>query len=629
MTPQCLRLASACLCAALLSALLPADLAAQAATPQAGPTSAQRVEFTRLVAHWIGYEKPEYLTFLEEAQPDIAQVGFYGAHFWSLAHTPHGKGYPAHFPIQGVGECGDWFEKLNAEVHRRKVKVVGHFNVKFLVGDPDSPDGPRGFFKFYRDLWDEKELGPRPPVSSPLDLLEKNADGTPIVNTGYSIGGMKEYWGCLNNPHWLAVLKAWAKRGIERGVDGYVINYFYRHNCLCEHCQREFKTYMGERFKPEELNAQFGISDLDKHQFAEIVSWHKPDESTPLRREMLRFSQVANKRAFDEVFVQYGRKLKPGLLLAQWNHLGNFSQIGGDERCLLPAELWGKDEDYLWYSSGGSAVYTDLAEGFLGDLTLQMRYIRGAFADKPFTMGKYEHTRVRTAIAELAANGGAPMGFYTNFQDPEAREEIVRYYRFIKRYDERFRANRPHAEALLVYPRSLVHQGNVAAVEEFKKLGKQLVDAHVLFDVKPDDLTDPAAFTGYRQVFRFPYAGATLPAGDGFCRFEAPATVVVSASRPAQGMDIDVHFMNYNRIEPEKKKGAGGGIKDEKPIPVEGVVAEIVVPAGFRVARVQAVSPESPEPVNLAPTVNAGRVRFAMPAILIYAVAQIQLEPEK
>ena len=43
----------------------------------------------------------------------------------------------------------------------------------------------------------------------------------------------------------------------------------------------------------------------------------------------------------------------------------------------------------------------------LGEGTLQARYIRGAFDDKPFTLGKYENTRIRVAIAELAANGGA------------------------------------------------------------------------------------------------------------------------------------------------------------------------------------------------------------------------------
>ncbi|MBL8793273.1 MAG: alpha/beta fold hydrolase, partial [Planctomycetia bacterium] len=208
-----------------------------------------RPTFTRLVAHWDQYGDPDYLKFIEEARPEVAQVGFYGAHFWSLAHTPQYKGYPAHFPVQGLAECGQWFEKLNRELHKRKAKAVGHFNVGFLVGDPDGPQGPRGFFKFYRDLWDEKELGKKP-TANPLDLLEMNAGGTPRTTNTYSIGGMKEYHACLNNPHWRAVLKAWAKRGIERGVDGYIINYFYRHDCLCEHCQAGFKRHLTERYSP-------------------------------------------------------------------------------------------------------------------------------------------------------------------------------------------------------------------------------------------------------------------------------------------------------------------------------------------------------------------------------------------
>src|SRR5262249_54424981 len=158
--------------------------------------------------------------------------------------------------------------------------------------------------------------------------------------------------------------------------------------------------------------------------------------------------------------------LKPGFLVAQWNHLGDFGQISGDERCLLPKELWGRDEDYLWYSTGGAACFTDLKDGFLGEGTLQARYIRGAFGDQPFTVGKYESTRIRVAIAELAANGGAPMGFYTRFKDPEARKEIVRYYQFLAKYDDLYRANTPHAEVLLLYPRKAVHDGKVEAVEK-------------------------------------------------------------------------------------------------------------------------------------------------------------------
>ncbi len=593
---------------------------------------AARFEFTRMVAHWAQYHDENYLAFIDEAEPELVQLGFYGAHFWSLSHTPVYKGYPSHFPVQGLDECGDWFQKRNAQLKKRGVKVVGHFNVEFLVGDPDGPKGPTGFFKFYRDLWDEKQLGPRP-VKNPLDLLEKTMDGEPISQKGYGIGGMKEYWACLRNPHWQSVLKAWVKQGIERGLDGFIANYFYRHDCHCEHCQRQFRQHLDERFTPEQLKARFEIEDLSSHRFSELVFWHDPKQSTPLRREMLRFSQISNKRVFDEVFHRYGRSLKPDLITAQWNHLGNFGQINSDERCMLPADLWGTDETYLWYSTGGAAYFTDLDKRNLGEGTLQARYIRGAFDDKPFTLGKYENTRIRVAIAELAANGGSPMGFYTRFTDPAARQEIARYYQFLKRYDELYRGNRSHAEVALLFPRARVHEGDVTAVERFRAMGTRLLDEHVLFDVVPDDIADKDRLARYQHVIRVDKSQAEdhhLP--EGRSQFRAPYTVRVSASRPAErDNELTLHFVNYNREEPPRSKNgrpsAGRGIQDEKPIPVADVEANIAVPAGFRVVNVEAMSPENPNPVALKFSVSEGRLRFRLPEFLAYSIARVQLAP--
>lgn len=587
-----------------------------------------RFEFTRLIAHWSGYADPGYLPFVEEVKPEVAQVGFYGAHFWSLADTPFGSGYPANLPVRGHRECGEWFARLNAELHRRSVKVVGHLNVKFLVGDPDSPEGPRGFFKFYRDQWDEKLLGPKPAADA-LDLLEKDKTGKPISNNTYSIGGMREYWACLNNPSWRQVLKAWVRCGIARGADGFISNYFYRHDCHCEHCVNGFRQYLRERFSARELEKRFAVTNLAAHHFDEIVAWHDPAQSTPLRREMLRFSQMANKRAFDEVFVKYGRSLKPDLIVAQWNHLGDFSQIGGDERCLLPGELWGRDEDYLWYSTGDLANHTDLAAGVFGEGTLQARYIRGAFDDKPFTLGKYEGVRIRAAIAELAANGGAPMGFYTAFEDPEARGEIVRYYSFLRRNESLYRANRPHGEVLLLFPRSRVHEGNLAAVDRFKELGKRLLDAHVLFDVLPDDRATASARRRYSAVidpFNTRLTAANVVEGLASNRswFSAPATVRVSASRPSLGNEITLHFVNYNREEPADKKNRGSGIKDEKPVAAPSGQADLKLGRGMQVARVEFLTPEAGQGRGLEFEQVGTRLRFRVPEFLVYGVARIE-----
>ena len=60
------------------------------ALPKGAETKEDRkgFEFTRMLAHWANYAEPGYLAFIDETKPDLVQLGFYGAHFWGLAHTP-------------------------------------------------------------------------------------------------------------------------------------------------------------------------------------------------------------------------------------------------------------------------------------------------------------------------------------------------------------------------------------------------------------------------------------------------------------------------------------------------------------------------------------------------------------
>ncbi|GIS62054.1 MAG: hypothetical protein CM1200mP2_42790 [Planctomycetaceae bacterium] len=130
--------------------------------PAADP--ARRFEFTRLVAHWHRYDHPDYLPFLREARPTWC-TGVLRSPFLELGpHKGYG-GYPAHFPGSAGTTpvaSGSRAEPVDSQDRRRG---RGHFNVEFLVGDPrDRKTGkePTGFLKFYEELWDEKQLGPRP-----------------------------------------------------------------------------------------------------------------------------------------------------------------------------------------------------------------------------------------------------------------------------------------------------------------------------------------------------------------------------------------------------------------------------------------------------------------------------------
>ena len=537
------------------------------------PAAPSRFEATRMTVHWQDYVKPGYVDFLREVEPEIVQVGFYGADFWTLAHMPdtakglsgplmpsHAGVFEATEPADRIRKSEEYFEKLNGEIKQIGAKVIGHFDVvKYLLGDkskdPAHPTG--GFFEFYNNLWDEEVLGPKP-VADPLDLLQKNADGTPIVHDDSDAKPYGVYFGCLNNPHWRAVLKAWVKRGLDLGVDGYVINYFYRHNCVCEHCAAAFKAYLKERFTAAEMKEKFGIEDVDTHEFDEIVARHDPKKSTPLRLEMHRFSDISNKQNFDDVFITYGRGIRPDLVLAQWLHLYDFRYPPHgptDERQFLPADMWAQGEDYIWYCVGGVPKPTGVDKGILGDGTLPMRYIRGASDDKPFTICQYERTRVRAIFSEVAANGGLAMSNYTEFFNPASREELVRYYGFVKQYEDIYHANRSHAEVLLEFPRSQIHEGRYyESMEPFHQVALELLNQGILFDVKPDDILDGEQRAAYSRVYSI--ADADRIASEKFDElsyFKAPATVRVAANRPAAGDELDIHFVNYNRDESQDR----------------------------------------------------------------------------
>ena len=242
---------------------------------------------------------------------------------------------------------------------------------------------------------------------------------------------------------------------------------------------------------------------------------------------------------------------------------------------------------------------------------------------KPFTLGKYEGTRTRAAIAELIANGGAPMGVYTRFTNAAARKVITQYYNFIRQHDAIYRHNQSAAKSVLLYPRTAVHAGNVAAVKEFLKLGDSMLDRHILFDILPDDLATPEVTAKYEAVFR---VGKPEPPSPEHFSITAPKTVRVSLSRPAKGDATHLHFVNYNRIEPTNPKSAGGGIHDEKPIAVKGVQCSMEIPKGRKLKKIRFLTPENKAVQELTSTIKDQRAQFTVPEFLVYGVLELKFQ---
>jgi len=196
----------------------------------------------------------------------------------------------------------------------------------------------------------------------------------------------------------------------------------------------------------------------------------------------------------------------------------------------------------------------------------------------------------------------------------------VRYYSFLARHEALYRANRPHGDVLLLFPRGRVHEGDVFSVNRFKELGERLLDAHVLFDILPDDRATPAIRARYATV-----VSNTFELPPDLSYFEAPTTVRVSASRPEKRSELTLHFVNYNREELPDKKDGGKGIKDEKPTSVPSSQADLKLAPKQQAARLEFLTPEAEEAKPLEFQQVGDRLRFRVPEFLVYGVVRIQL----
>jgi hypothetical protein len=86
---------------------------------------------------------------------------------------------------------------------------------------------------------------------------------------------------------------------------------------------------------------------------------------------------------------------------------------------------------------------------------------------------------------------------------------------------------------------------------------------------------------------------------------------------------LTLHFVNYNRTEPDKKHSTGRGIGDEQPVECPGGTVSLLLPTEAKVSRLEFLTPESgdAQPVTFE---RAGeRLNFAVPKFLVYGVMRI------
>jgi len=569
-----------------------------------------------------------------------------------------------------------WWKKFNAEAHRLGIKVQSTFSLTLIF---DNQPRDKGWFKYYNEQWEGDVLGPRP-VKDPIDLLQRDRFGKPLTQRvspdGYG------YLGCPNNPHWRQLMKQLVRAGIEAGFDGYMVQFNYRYDCLCSYCQQSFRDFLAEKYSPETLRDRFGIDNVAKG-FLDTTrgrenrllpsGWEAVDRPGPLAMEARQFTDESVKSALDDVFIGYGRSLKPDLMVSTWMHHRNFLVPGvdyrpfeeiNDERRLLSPVKWARGEDYVWYCLG--VITSRLTEHVAGDASLSAKFIYSLGKGKPFVAGKYDYARPRLSLAEAWAHRGIGLVLDRD----EFREILAPYYAFVHRYREFYYPSEPYTEVALVFPRRGLYDSDTLFLPVFDRFGHALLEDHVLFDVLMDQRLSQIDLSRYqaillpttiylspterRQLQDYRKKGGTLliasreikpeekgpelpprqvlvpatkdPAalavrvrqeiGGKLSSCDAPWTVQMTVWQQASARRLIVHLVNYDRDE------AAAGL--ENPRPTSPITVRLTLPKATNVERIKFVTPEQPEPEMLAVTTRDGQVSFQTPRFLVYGIAVLE-----
>ena len=454
--------------------------------------------FNRIIEYWSLPAPEQVLDHVRRGQVQVVQMGNFGPDFYSLADAPAAERAWAGRPVVGVEEYLERAADLIPRVQAAGARVVGQLSSTLHYGNHETG---LGFFgDAWERMWTPVLLGAAP-ADSVLAAIAREASGEPVRRAmqGSPYFG---YRGCICNPGWLDMLKAMVRKGIDLGLDGFNTTHNYEGFCGCDHCTDIIRSHMRHLFTTVELDSLFS----DGYDQTADVREPTPDAPDDLRhRYLVLLEQAAARRrkaAFDEVFIDYGRSLRPGLLAAQWYH--KYGMRVNDERAALPADLWARGEDYIWYSQGPYRWGSSIEQGYLADVGLNARHMHAAGGGRPFVINKYDYRRWRVWAGEAAAHGATSPCYHAGppYADQEATTciapedyygPIIRYQRFLAEHENLFHPARPLSQFGMVFPRRAERQGETDYLDALKRIAEWLEDAHVLYDILFDDqLTERA-----------------------------------------------------------------------------------------------------------------------------------------
>ncbi len=451
--------------------------------------------FNRLIEYWSLPPSAEVVDHVRRGKVQVVQMGNFGPDFYSVAEDKSIERSWAGMPLYGIRPNLEYAAELIPCVQEAGAVVVGQLSMTMHFGDHRKNLGLFG--PAWERMWTPEVLGTRP-CERAHGTVQSDAGGQPDPR---EIEGRPyfTYRGCICNPDWVDIIKAMATKGIELGLDGFNATHNYESFCRCEHCVEYVRRHLQKdgSLEADDLLALFGAGDLEA--VADPLAPERDlDPSLQQRYDRILWQAGAHRRkeVFDEVFIAHGRGLRPGLWLAQWYH--KYGLRVDDERAGLPASLWARDEDYIWYSQGPYRWGSSIEQGYIADMGLQSRFMHAAGEGRPFVVNKYDYRRWRVWAGEAAAHGGAALAFHAGPPRPGQEEltriapedyygPVIRSQRFLAEHEGMLHPATPWSQVGLVYPRRQERDFELGCVDAFKRVGEWLEDAHVLFDVLLDE----------------------------------------------------------------------------------------------------------------------------------------------
>ncbi|MBT3342226.1 MAG: hypothetical protein HN712_17695 [Gemmatimonadetes bacterium] len=456
--------------------------------------------FNRFIEYWTLPRPAAVLDHVRRGRVQLVQMGNFGPDFYSMATDDTVARSWAGMPGFGIQENLDLAADLIPQIQGAGAVVVGQLTMTMHFGDHQKRVGLFG--EPWEQMWTPSVLGPAPfDAVDTLVHLDDTGDPEPRIIEGRPHA---TYRGCVRNPGWRQVLKAMVSKGIDLGLDGFNAIHNYETFCHCQHCTDYIRAHLQrtQALDASQLRALFGTDDTDAIQ--RPLSPAEVDETTQRRYAAVieHAASLSRKDAFDDVFIDHGRRLRPNLWLAQWYH--KYGLRVNEERCGLPMERWAQAEDYIWYSQGPYRWGSSLDQGYLADMGLPSRFMHAAGGGRPFVVNKYDYRRWRVWAAEATAHGGAALAYHAGPPAPEENAQgqapedyygpVIRAQRFLADQEPLLHPATPWSQVGLVYPRCQERDSELECVDAFKRIGEWLEDAKILFDaVLDEDLVVQAA----------------------------------------------------------------------------------------------------------------------------------------